>query len=178
LDTNLGKLITIRKDFMNKLSWFLVISIVVFLSGCGETSSIVIKPGQGVIYKGGIIKKPDIGIVSEAKVGESMISTYLMQIVPVLVLENDIAHEAKWRGRTNIIAVEKGNLRLTSRDSEGRFFSGIVYWKNANNKKIEGGIYLNDDESKAPKLFFIYDLSGKSLTEELPSVVSLTLLYI
>jgi hypothetical protein len=167
---------------MKRLSWIFLIAVLsmfILLNGCGgsrgakfrgETSSKRMKAGTPVRYPLRIIKMPDIESTSETRIGDSMIAAFNVQIIPALVLEKDINYEVKWAGNTNIIVVEKGKLRLILQDNNGRFFSGIVRWKNRNDKIIDGGIYLYNDESKPPLLFFKYDSGGELLSENIPKI--------
>jgi len=128
-------------------------------------------------YKKEIIKIPAIGNTSETRVGDSMISTILMIIVPTLILENDVVYEETESNWNEKFTVLKGKLPLAMENSTGRIFSkeNWVHYDSTDpsNKVFMGGIYLNNDNSQLPKIYYIEGNSTRSLfTKELPSNIN------
>lgn len=149
-------------DFMKKMKWFFVTAAIVFLSSCATTSNWV-DPGHYVDFKAEVIKKPEIGSTSEVSIGESIISTFRKQIVPTLVLINDVIYDGKYRGFTNTFRIKKGFLKLTRQNPEGRFFTseeGITIEAVGPTQYLDGGIFLYNDKPNSAAIFLIQKDTG------------------
>ncbi len=154
-----------------KFKWLLIFAIVFFL-GCATTSKQV-SSGVHVDYKTEIIKKPPIEGISKVNIGESIVSTYKKQIIPTLILKNDLFYVGKFNGFDNRFHVHKGELKLTKQNGQGQFFSAenkitISVDAIGSTQYVDGGIFLYNDQSKAA-IFLIQKYSGKCRIQPIPN---------
>ena len=136
---------------MKRLSWFLVIALIVFSIGCRPR----IMPGPNIFFETETIKTPAIDALSEVNVGEAMIATCEAQIIPTLILSNDATCNVKPRG---CYRVKKGSLRLFRVNSEGRFFVSRhdvkIEVAGRKTRTVVGGIFLYNDRPDHAAIFF------------------------
>lgn len=156
------------KRFIFLLGFIVTITI---LGGCA-TSAIYVDPGHEIKVDYTTINKPDIGIVANASIGESMVKTLKKRVIPTLVLNQSITQEYQYNGFTNYKTIDEGDLNLNRKNSEGRFFAaqdGVrVQGPGSVVNFLKGGIFVYDDKTTPPEMYFENKYNSDVYTELLP----------
>lgn len=97
-------------------------------------------------------------IVSNAEVGQSMISTAQQLLTPAIQIDQNVIHNGTNLGRQFTLTIPQGILPLKGLDDGGKFYQSeerLTFYSEGQSGKVTGGIFIPDDKTKPTEIFWL-----------------------
>lgn len=150
--------------------------LLLALSGCATAANPLAKRTYTpVASTSEVVKLPALEVETLAEVGQSMISTVKRISIPAIKLDSDLVHRGPYYGDTFTITVPAGYLIFGGRDNEGRFFHAtplprFKMDKHRDTIQMKGGVYVPNDKSSSPEIFWISTTDNKPRNDVIPNL--------
>lgn len=141
---------------------FISLVAVVALVGCASAPV-----EKRYIASSQVVNFPQVGIESEAEIGQTLVSKANLQVSKAIVIRADIAERKiesivnnRWSG---VITIPAGKLVKSSENSEGAFYRSLqgYYDGTTGRPKNPVGIFVPNDP-KQPAVAYVYHYAGDS----------------
>lgn len=144
---------------MKKVLLACAVAAAVTLAGCSTPNPNLKRTYSGSpVTSTGVVTLPELGKVSEAEVGQSMVSTAKLTLIPAIQLHKDVVHTGENRGFSFTATIPAGVLYERARDAEGAFYleDKKAEWKLLNGAKaeVEAGVYAPFDKTKPTEFYW------------------------
>jgi hypothetical protein len=124
---------------------------------------------------GSIVSLPEASVVSQAEIGQSMVSTAKKAISPAIKVEKEVVHFGANNGHQFKLIIPSSVLSLHGTDSEGAFYKyqeklELVVLSNGAKAKATGGVYVPKEKTKPTEIYWIANDSGLPLNQLHPGL--------
>lgn len=134
-----------------------IVSLSIFLTGC--VSGLLTKTYTSVdAHPSKTVHIPSVDVITEADVGQSMVSTARLSYVPAIQLEQDVIHDGWNNSNTFKLTIPMGVLLLRGAGSNGKFYQAndnLKFATTTGTFYVKGGIFVSDIANAPTEIYWL-----------------------
>ncbi|GAB7549257.1 hypothetical protein [Cupriavidus sp. 8B] len=149
---------------------------VAMLAGCASPNPNLIRTfTRAPLPAGSVVSFPQPATVSQAEIGQSMVSTARKAVIPAIGLEKEVNHTGTNNGLTFNVTLPAEVYPLHGADANGTFYKSqdpleLVVLKDGAKAKITGGVYVPADKTKPAEFYWLAGDTGLPMNQVDPEI--------